>query len=193
MRRASLAGLDTQGIRQYSQGRFGKINFTIKEYLSAPGGSFVRRPSLSTLGSGKYEPAFDSYGDRERVIVRHGPIVIEGGEGESEEEEEVKVSYIVSQSSSNMVTDDLSSLSSVSSDNSAETSMRKEGGGMEGSGYQSLDDWRRKRGRKHGVVEMGGDRQLRTLFEDIKQVRHFMLSNLYLLIYKAYNITVQLH
>ena len=117
------------------------------------------------------------------MIVRHVPIVIEKGEGESDEEEEeeekeVKVSATVSQSSSSpfssVITDDLMSLSSVSSDNSVETGRRKEGGGMEGSGYQSLDDWRRKRGRKHGVVEMGGDRQLRTSFKDIKQVRHFM-------------------
>ena len=119
------------------------------------------------------------------MIVRHVPIVIEEGEGESDEEEEkeVKVSASVNQSSSSspisyIVKDDLSSLSSVSSDNSVEIGRRKEGGGMEGSGYQSLDDWRRKRGRKHGVVEMGGDRQLRTPFRDINQVRHLMWSNL---------------
>ena len=110
------------------------------------------------------------------MIVRHVPIVIEEGEGESEEEKEVKVSAIVSQPSYSVITDDLSSLSSMSSDNSVETGRRKEGGGMEGSGYLSLDDWRRKRGRKHGVVEMGGDKQLRTPFMDIKQVRHLMLS-----------------
>ena len=86
---------------------------------------------MSTLGSGKYGRAVDSYGDREGVIVRHVPIVIEGGEGESddeEEEKEVKVTSSVSQSSSYVVTDDLSSLSSMSSDNSVQRSRRKEGG-----------------------------------------------------------------
>ena len=108
------------------------------------------------------------------MIVRHVPIVIEEGEGESEEEKEVKVSAIVSQPSYSVITDDLSSLSSVSSYNSVETSRRKEGGGMHVSGYQSLDDWRRKRGRKHGVVEMGEDRNLRTHLKDLKQVRYLM-------------------
>ena len=132
---------------------------------------------MSSLGSGKYVHAGDSYGDRERVIVRHVPIVIEGSEGESEEEKEVKVSASVSQSSSSplsyIVPDDMSSLSSLSSDNSVEEGRRKDGGGMEGSGYQSLDDWKRKRGRKHGVVDMRGDRQLKTPFKDINQVRHY--------------------
>ena len=135
-------------------------------------GSFGQRLSLSTVG--KYGRAVDSHGDRERIIVRHV--------WSEEEEKGVRVSATVSQSCSspfsNVVTDDLNSLSSMSSDNSVETSRRKDGGGMEGSGYQSLDDWRRKRGRKHGVVEMGEDRQLRTLFKDIKQVRHFMLLSM---------------
>ena len=134
----------------------------------------MRRLSLTTLGSGKYDRAGDSYGDREGVIVRHVPIVIEGGEEESEEEEEEKEVRI--SAPHNVVTDDLSSISSVSSDNSVETGRRKEGGGLEGSGYQSLDDWRKRRGRKHGVVEMGGQGQLKTPFKDIKQVRHPMLS-----------------
>ena len=118
------------------------------------------------------------------MIVRHVPLVIEEGEKEEGEEEEgekeVKVSANVSHSFSYVVTDDLSSLSSVSSDNYVETSRRKEGGGMHVSGYQSLDDWRRKRGRKHGVVEIGEDKQLRTPFKDIKQVG-YLLSNLKLI------------
>jgi hypothetical protein len=138
---------------------------------------------LSTLGSGKYGSAVDSYGDRDIMIVRHVPIVIEEDEEKSEEKEkEVRVSATVIQSSSspfsNVMTDDLISLSSMSRDNSVETSRRKDGGGMEGSGYQSLDDWRRRRGRKHGVVEIGGDSQLSKPFKDIKQVRQLILSNL---------------
>jgi hypothetical protein len=174
MRRASLAGLETQGDRQYSKVGEMKLDFKANDFVSAPGGSFVRRLNLSSLASGNYWQGGDSYGDRERVIVRHVPFVIEGGEGESEEEEENIFSASVSQSSSSplsyIVPDDLSSLSSVSIDNSVEISVREEGGGMEGSGYQSLDDWRRKRERKHGIVEMGGDRQLRTPFKDTKQV-----------------------
>lgn len=128
MRRASVAEVETQGTRQ------------------APVFSFGRRLSLSSLGSGKYGRG----GDRDGVIVRHVPIVIEGGAGESEEEE-VKVSV-------SSVTDDDSSLSSLCSDNSVETSS---------VGYQSWDDWR-KRGRRNGVVE---DDVLRIPLKDIKQVR----------------------
>jgi len=129
MRRASVAEVETHGTRQAPEFRFG------------------RRLSLSSLGSGKYGRADDSYGDRDKVIVRHVPIVIEGVEEESEKDTEAPV--IPGK-------DDGSSLSSLCSDNSVETNS---------VGYQPWDEWRR-RGRKGGVL---ADYALNTPLKDIMQ------------------------
>ena len=132
--------------------------------FSVPGGSFGRRLSLASLGGGKYELIGDSYGgERGTVIVRHVPIVIEGSEGESDNK---AIIWSSSPSPVWTLSDDSPSLSSRSSDNSVETSRRKEGGSP---GYQSWDDWRRI-GRKEEAVEMGRERGLRTSFNGIVEV-----------------------
>ena len=103
--------------------------------------------------------------------VRHVPIVIERGE----EERDDKAACFSRPSSPSPDTvwplsDDGASLSSRSSDTSVETSRRKEEGSP---GYLSWDDWRR-RGRKEKAVEMGGERVLRTPFNDIVEVSSFL-------------------
>ena len=129
--------------------------------FSVPGGRVGRRLRLASPGEGKYELIGDSYCERGEVIVRHVPIVIEGGEGETDGK---AICWPSSPSPAWPLSDDGASLSSRSSDNSVDTSRRKEG-----SVYLSWDDWRR-RGRKGGPVDMGGERGLRTLFNDIVEV-----------------------
>ena len=156
--------------------------------------------SLASLGSRKYGRAFDSYSEGSaQVIVRHIPIVIEGDESDSESiivnEGRVNVpvnysgstSYFPQVKSSRAwsIADDRSSLSSHSSDNSIESSRRKNKGeevvrawmirnedDKSSFSNQSSENWRKK-GRDGGEGkerEMTGNIGVRKPFKDITQV-----------------------
>ena len=112
-------------------------------FFSARGDNFRRRMSLASLGTRKYGRSVDSDSEgvveegrevERKVIVRHVPIVIEGSEGDCEVKAEKARQINTSQSKDQIsfskfsqawnIPDDLSSLGSLTSENSLDSISR---------------------------------------------------------------------